>query len=221
MREAEIPSYAFPAPIFHAPIRPNFTTTFNGKNLVCLPSTTSGAKFTSVYEAIGDLPALSCGEKGLPMKAYPCDPFCDYQKAMRRGSSGIYNHESPKLSSVNIERMKYIRPGGNWTDIPFDMLPKGMQKAKRTDHTKRYGRVTKEGLASTILTKCDPHWGAYIHYEQNRSFTVREAARIQSFPDHFIFSGTMAEQFAQVGNAVPPLLAQAIGHSLRSLLTSI
>ena len=115
--------------------------------------------------------------------------------------------------------MKYIKPGGNWTDIPFEILPKGMQKARRSDHTKRYGRVTKNGLASTILTKCDPHWGAYIHYEQDRAVTVREAARIQSFPDHFVFEGTVAEQFAQVGNAVPPLLAKAVGNSIRNILT--
>ena len=76
----------------------------------------------------------------------------------------------------------------------------------------------KELANGTILTKCDPHWGAFFHYEQNRSFTVREAARLQSFPDHFIFTGNMAEQFAQVGNAVPPLLAQAVGLSLKSVL---
>ena len=129
--------------------------------------------------------------------------------------------ENIEQTTVNIERMKFIPPGGNWTDIPADMLPEGMKKARRSDHTKRYGRVTKDGLASTILTKCDPHWGAYIHYDQNRSFTVREAARIQSFPDHFIFYGTLAEQFAQVGNAVPPLLAKAIGTSIINVLTTI
>lgn len=218
VRGAELPSSAFPEPIYHAPIHPNFTTIFDGKNLVSLPSPTTEAKFTSVYEAIGDLPALVCGEKGASIKEYACEPFCDYQRAMRHGSAGVYNHESPKLAQINIERMKYIKPGGNWTDIPFDMLPKGMQRARRSDHTKRYGRVTKDGLASTILTKCDPHWGAYIHYEQNRSFTVREAARIQSFPDHFVFGGTIAEQFAQVGNAVPPLLAKAVGLSIKTIL---
>lgn len=218
VRGSELPYTAFPEPIYHAPIRPNFTTTFNGKDLVSQPSSTTEAKFTSVHEAIGDLPALECGERGNAIKDYTCEPFCEYQKAMRQGSSGVYNHESPKLAHINIERMKFIKPGGNWTDIPFEMLPKGMQKARRSDHTKRYGRVQKDGLASTILTKCDPHWGAYIHYGQNRSFTVREAARIQSFPDHFVFSGTMAEQFAQVGNAVPPLLAKAIGLSIQTIL---
>lgn len=218
VRGAELPPSAFPTPIYHAPIKPNFTTTFNGKMLVSMPTSATEAKFTSVYEAIGDLPVLACGEKGEAIKEYTCEPFSDFQKAMRRGSVGVLNHESPKLAKINVERMKYIKPGGNWTDIPFEMLPKGMQKARRSDHTKRYGRVTKDGLASTILTKCDPHWGAYIHYEQDRSFTVREAARIQSFPDHFVFGGTIAEQFAQVGNAVPPLLAKAVGNSIQTIL---
>lgn len=221
IRGNELPSTAFPVPIYHAPIRPNFTTTFNGKDLVPMPSAMTEAKFTSVYEAIGDLPPLESGEKGETIKEYACEPFCDFQRAMRQGSSGVFNHEAPKLANINIERMRHIKPGGNWTDIPFELLPKGMQQARRSDHTKRYGRVTKEGLASTILTKCDPHWGAYIHYEQNRSFTVREAARIQSFPDHFIFGGTIAEQFAQVGNAVPPLLAKAIGHSIQSIFNKV
>ncbi len=217
-RGAELPEDAFPSPMFHAPIRPNFTSTFDGRNLVCSPSPNTDARFTTVYEAIGDLPRLRCGERGEPVKEYACEPFSDFQRALRTGSSGVYNHESPSLSKQNIERMSYIKPGGNWTDIPFDLLPKGMQRARKSDHTKRYGRVEKDGLASTILTKCDPHWGAFIHYDQDRSFTVREAARIQSFPDHYIFNGSLAEQFAQVGNAVPPLLAKAIGECLYTIV---
>ena len=172
----------------------------------------------TVKEAIGDLPVLVSGEKGPEVKEYRCDAFCDYQKRARLGSIGVLNHEAPQLSPINLKRLEYIKPGGNWTDIPDELLPSGMRKARKSDHTKRYGRVTPNGLASTILTKCDPHWGAYFHYEQDRSFTVREAARLQSFPDHFVFTGNIAEQFAQVGNAVPPLLAQAVGTSLKTIL---
>lgn len=218
LRGKILPSVAFPEPIYHAPIRPNFTTTFDGQMLVKLPAPEVSAAFTTVKEAIGDLPPLMCGERGEEVKEYISEPFCDYQRRLRVGSPGVYNHEAPRLSKINLERLKHIRPGGNWTDIPDDLLPKGMKRANRGDHTKRYGRVTADGLASTILTKCDPHWGAYFHYEQERSFTVREAARIQSFPDHYIFTGTMAEQFAQVGNAVPPLLAEAVGLTLKSIL---
>lgn len=218
LRGKNIPSHAFPDPICHAPIKPNFTTMFDGHSLLKEPSSESVTSFVTVKEAIGDLPPLKCGEQGKKIKEYACNPFCEYQKRARIGSPGVLNHESVALSSINLQRLKYIKPGGNWTDIPYDLLPKGMQKAKQGNHTKRYGRVEANGLASTILTKCDPHWGAFIHYEQDRSFTVREAARIQSFPDHFIFTGNQSQQFAQVGNAVPPLLAEAVGKSIRSIL---
>lgn len=218
LRGKEVPIDAFPTPLFHAPIRPNFTTTFDGKQLVKLPTSESLAKFITVEEAIGDLPPLKCGEKGEAVKDYFTAPQCGYQQMMRMGSGGVYNHESPRLSETNLQRLKHIKPGGNWTDIPYELLPKGMQRARKSDHTMRYGRVRPDGLASTILTKCDLHWGAYFHYSQDRSFTVREAARIQSFPDHYVFCGSMAEQFTQVGNAVPPLLAKAIGLSIINLL---
>lgn len=218
LRGRDLPSFAFPEPVYHAPIRPNFTSTFDGQTLVKLPPETASAKFTTVAQAISDLPVLVAGEKGEKIKPYRTDPQCDYQRKMRIGSAGVYNHEAPKLSKINFERLKYIKPGGNWTDIPFDLLPKGMKLARKTDHTKRYGRPEPDGLASTILTKCDPHWGAYFHYEQDRTFTVREAARLQSFPDHYVFLGSVQEQYAQVGNAVPPLLAEAVGLSIKSIL---
>ncbi len=96
----------------------------------------------------------------------------------------------------------------------MDLLPEGMKKAKRSDHTKRYGRPRKTDLSCTILTKCDVHWGAYIHPEQDRSLSVREAARLQSFPDTFEFLGSRTEQYVQVGNAVPPLLGKAVAQAL-------
>lgn len=218
VRGRQLPANAFPEPTRHAPIKPNFASTFDGKLLVKLPSSEAVTAFTTVEQAIGDLPPLKSGEKGAEVKEYASVPTCDYQRKMRAGSAGVYNHEAPRLSKINLERLKYIKPGGNWTDIPTELLPKGMQRAHKGDHTKRYGRVTPDGLASTILTKCDPHWGAFFHYSQDRSFTVREAARIQSFPDHYIFTGSQAEQFAQVGNAVPPMLAEAVGLAIASIL---
>lgn len=218
VRGKKLPESAFPEPVYHAPIHANFTSTFDGQSIIQIPSCEAKLDFITVHEAIGDLPPLESGEKGTLVKEYRCKPFCDYQRIMREESKGVFNHEAPRLSPVNLERLKYIKPGGNWTDIPDELLPAGMKRARKSDHTKRYGRVMPNGLASTILTKCDPHWGAFFHYEQNRSFTVREAARLQSFPDRFVFTGNRAEQYAQVGNAVPPLLARAVGASLKSLL---
>lgn len=109
--------------------------------LVKLPSPEASAKFTTVQEAIGDLPPLKCGERGPEVKEYICEPMCDYQRRARIGSCGIYNHEAPRLSKENQERLKYIKPGGNWTDIPDELLPKGRKRARKSDHTKRYGVV--------------------------------------------------------------------------------
>lgn len=208
----------FPDPVYHAPIRVNFTSHFEGRNIVALPGEIELPQFISVKDAIDDLPVLRNGEAGAEIKKYRTQPKNNFQRAMRAGSNGVVNHEAARLSMINMERLAYIPPGGNWTDIPPHLLPKGMQRARRSDHTKRYGRVDPNGLASTILTKCDPHWGAYFHYSQDRAFTVREAARIQTFPDTFHFAGSRVEQYEQVGNAVPPLLAAAIGRSLSGAL---
>lgn len=221
LRGKELPRCAFPEPVCHAPIRPNFTATFDGHSLLKIPSADIPGNFVSVKDAIGDLPPVRAGERGAECKDYLFAPKCDFQRAVRCGSTGVYNHEAPRLSPINLQRLQYIRPGGNWTDIPHDLLPRGMKLARRSDHTKRYGRLSPDGLASTILTKCDPHWGAYFHYAQDRSLTVREAARCQSFPDHYIFYGSQQEQFAQVGNAVPPLLAKAVGVALKAVLDEV
>ncbi|WP_417519890.1 DNA cytosine methyltransferase [Minwuia sp.] len=171
--------------------------------------------FTTIKDAIGDLPALSNGEKPGVMP-YGRAAIGPYQKALRNGSNAVYNHAAPRLAPINIERMKHIPPGGSWRDIPVELLPKGMKKARRCDHTKRYGRMTWDGLSCTVLTKCDLHWGAFIHPDQDRVITVREAARIQSFPDWFQFEGSRTEQYVQVGNAVPPILGRSIGKAIRT-----
>ncbi len=175
--------------------------------------------FVTVGEAISDLPPLTIGGGSEDPTPYLSEPSGEYQRRMRDGSPGVTNHIAPALGDINVRRMKHIPQGGSWRDIPFPLLPAGMKLAKRSDHTKRYGRLHPKGLSSTILTKCDLHWGAYIHPEQDRTLTVREAARFQSFPDWFQFEGSRVEQYRQVGNAVPPLLAQAIAHSVGEMLS--
>lgn len=185
--------------------------------------THDGAKrqFTTVWDAIGDLPPVSDQwefEHGAWYAGAPCN---EYQKLMRKNSKIVENHYGPRLGKANLERIKFIPQGGSWRDVPVELLPAGMQKAKRSDHTKRYGRPRKTDLSCTILTKCDIHWGAYIHPEQDRAFTVREAARLQSFPDDFVFYGSMTEQFVQIGNAVPPLMAKALATKIVEIETQM
>lgn len=179
-----------------------------------LPTHGSGKlPFVTVGEALNDLPELKNGEDPGP-QMYRTAALARYQEKMRGKSALVQNHAAPRLAQINIERMKYIRQGGSWRDVPVNLLPRGMQRARRCDHTKRYGRLHPEGLSGTILTKCDIHWGAFIHPTQDRSLTVREAARLQSFPDWFAFSGPRTEQFIQVGNAVPPLVGEKIAQAV-------
>jgi len=174
-------------------------------------------RYVPVEAAIGDLPRLIPGEGSEEMQ-YPGPPHSEFASVMRQDSCLVKNHFAPKIAAINIERLRYIKPGGSWRDLPFELLPEGMKRARRSDHTRRYGRLRADRLAGTVMTKMDPHWGPAFHYEQDRTLTVREAARLQSFPDHYTFSGARVSQYQQVGNAVPVLMAEAIGKELmRSL----
>lgn len=176
--------------------------------------------YVTIWDAISDLPPLENGEAPEGPLKYGTEPQNDYQRYLRGNRTCVSNHAAARLSAINLKRMKYIPEGGSWRDIPFDLLPAGMKRARRCDHTKRYGRPFRDSLSSTILTKCDLHWGAFIHPVQDRIFTVREAARLQSFPDWFEFAGPRTEQYVQVGNAVPPLLAKQVGLALISAVAT-
>ncbi len=171
----------------------------------------------TVGEAIGDLPRIAMGE-GAETVGYTMPATSDYARKMRNPDGVTFNHFGAKLAKQNIERMKYVKPGGSWRDIPHKLLPKGMQRARKSDHTKRYGRLRNDGLAGTVMTKCDPHWGTVFLPDQERSLTVREAARFQSFPDTYRFIGPRVSQYEQVGNAVPVLMARAIALQIRAHL---
>ena len=176
-----------------------------------------------VEEAIGDLPRLSNGGGTAQPVPYPSRDEAGpsaFAERMRGGSRSVANHWARALFPPNTERVKHIPEAGDWRDIPHELLPPGMQKALRKDHTTRYGRLGRRELAGTLLTKPDPHWGTFIHYDvkQQRLITVREAARFQSFPDTHRFFGAQVDQYRLCGNAVPPLLAEAIARSVRGVL---
>lgn len=179
-----------------------------GGNELCPPVT--------VQDAIGDLPPIESGA-GEDEMDYVNPPETDYQIQIR-DSDRLFNHECANLADVNMQRIQYVKPGGSWRDIPHDLLPEGMKRARRSDHTRRYGRLDPNDVSGTILTKCDPHWGTVVHYNQDRIISVREAARIQSFPDSFRFLGPKVEMYRCVGNAVPPLMAFAIAKHIQKLL---
>ena len=207
----------FPKPEYYATAVANF----QGSRELCYNLTPQEGLYlkpkTTVWDAIGDLPEIHGGEKSGTYQ-YAIAPTSEYQQYARNGSEIITSHFCARLSKINLERLKFIPQGGNWTNIPFELLPKGMQRARKSDHTKRYGRLDPNEMCSTIMTKCDPHWGSFFHPTQPRTLSVREAARIQSFPDKYFFTGNITEQYAQVGNAVPPLLARAVGKAIINML---
>jgi DNA (cytosine-5)-methyltransferase 1 len=174
---------------------------------------------TTVYQAISDLPALGSAE-GADEMEYSGEPLTAYQRELRINSPKLWNHWASTVHPINLERMRHVGPGGSWRDIPFDLLPEGMKRAQRSSHTRRYGRLDPEGLSSTIMARCNPHYGSFFHYSEDRLISVREAARLQSFPDRFRFRGTILQQYRQVGNAVPPLLARALGRQIVAALGS-
>jgi DNA (cytosine-5)-methyltransferase 1 len=214
------PLIQFPVPSHKAFGRANFTTKLQGQRVIFEEGKLSELEllpFVNVWDAISDLPQIENGGGASAMK-YQLPAASKYQHTLRQGAKTLYNHQAARLGEINLKRSKYIPAGGSWRDIPFDLLPEGMKRARRSDHTKRYGRLHPSQLGSTVLTKCDPHWGTYIHPTQDRVISVREAARIQSFPDTIRFMGSVTEQYEQVGNAVPPMFAASIGERQRQIL---
>jgi DNA (cytosine-5)-methyltransferase 1 len=102
--------------------------------------------FLTVWDSISDLPKLNNREGGEEFK-YPIKPQNQFQQKIRDQSSMIFNHVAPTLGQINLERLKHIPEGGSWRDIPNHLLPDDIKRAKRSDHTKRYGRLSKNGFA--------------------------------------------------------------------------
>jgi DNA-cytosine methyltransferase len=158
---------------------------------------------TTVWDAISDLPDIGAGE-GQTVMDYDSSPINDYQKLMRRDSEHVLNHQSTPHSDEALKRIKLIEQGQNFRNLPKELQTKSV-------HSGAYGRLETDNLSPTITTRFDtPSTGRVIHPIRHRTLTVREAARIQSFPDKHQFLGSRTSQGKQVGNAVPPLVAKEI-----------
>lgn len=141
-------------------------------------------KIISVKEAIGDLPKINSGE-----------------------NSTFPNHIAMSHSKQMLEKMKFVKDGGNKNDIPIDIRP-------RSGDARKYIRYDSQKVSIPITGDMRK----VFHYEQNRALTARELARLQSFPDDFIFYGNSIDIQQQIGNAVPPLLAKKIAFCVKNFL---
>lgn len=159
----------------------------------------------SVWDAISNMPVPT--NDGVCGNVVSCSV---YQKYLASDSQQLKNNYATKHSKLAIERMKKIQPGNNWTSLDEEI---------HSVHSGSYGRLERDGVAPTITTRFDtPSGGCFIHPIFDRTLTAREAARIQSFPDDFIFSGNKSSVCRQIGNAVPPKLAFFISRAVRRLL---
>lgn len=170
----------------------------------------------SVGEAISDLPRIPMGGGGSNVQDYTTEPKTAYQKFARTAcgkSEKLYNHIATKSTEKIVERFQYIKPGENWKSIPRHL----MRNYKQIDvtHSSIYRRLKSRDPSVTISNFRKM---MLIHPSQNRLISVREAARIQSFPDSYIFQGTISFMQEQVGDAVPVLLAKKVATEVSKIL---
>ena len=163
----------------------------------------------TIWDAISDLAYLNSGE-GEEKQSYKYEPQSQYQRKLRENSDYLYNHVATKHSNLALERLKLIPPNMGKEVLPPEHRTKSI-------YSGTWSRMLKDDVSVTITTRFDtPSYGRFTHPFLDRAITVREAARIQSFPDTFVFYGNKGSQMKQVGNAVPPLLAKAIADVIMS-----
>ncbi len=153
-------------------------------------------------DAIGDLPSRK-DDLGTEVDHYDAEPQNDYQRLMRAGASKLWNHVATNHTEHVKSVIRQVPPGGNYKD-----LPPGVGDSRKFHVA--WTRYHPDRPSNTIDTGHRNHF----HYEYDRVPTIREFARLQSFPDDFVFTGTKTQQNRQVGNAVPPLLGQALAEQL-------
>lgn len=179
----------------------------------------------TVNEAISDLPIIEAGEGNDKMN-YPMNAQNDYQLFMRKKTRVVYNHIAMKHTKRLIERFKAIQPGKNLIDVweTHGAVQRGNPTQKSVvKFSQNNLRLISDKPAPTVAASFQSN---FIHPFLNRNFTAREGARLQSFPDDFVFEGMRTKmswekglsQYQQIGNAVPPLLAFEIAKTLKNLL---
>lgn len=176
-----------------------------GERPLSMPSATHGTPerpCLTLMEAISDLPPLNPGEEG---KKYLCEPQNEYQRLMREAGGPLTDHRCSKYGEHMQRVMSHVPEGGSIMDVPEELRPKGYFK-------NTYARLLPDAPSPTITRNFGtPSSSRCIHPHQNRALSTREGARIQGFPDHYRFHGGKGSKNLQIGNAVPPALAFALG----------
>jgi DNA (cytosine-5)-methyltransferase 1 len=161
--------------------------------------------------AISDLPSLGDTTGSPEMRAGT--PRTDFQRQARVGMNGndvVWDHVTRPVRADDREAFRLMKPGTRYSD-----LPKRLRRYRADIFDDKYNRLNWDDVCRSITAHIakDGYW--YIHPSEQRTLTVREAARVQTFPDRFRFAGSRSHAFRQIGNAVPPVLAEAVGRELR------
>jgi DNA (cytosine-5)-methyltransferase 1 len=175
-------------------------------------------KSVTLKDAIGDLPRVGAAHRKLSIKYEK--PKSPLQKRLRRDvpkaeQNIVTDHVTRDVREDDAEAFSLLKPGQTYKD-----LPERLQRYRSDIFDDKYKRLKWGEVSRTITAHIakDGYW--YIHPSQNRTLSIREAARIQTFPDWFRFAGHPSFQYKQIGNAVPPLLAEAVGKSIVAFLST-
>lgn len=180
----------------------------------CFPEPTYGSKdglkpFVTLMDAIGDLPELSSGQS---VCHYGMPPQNDYQRKMRGDSEELLYHDASNYGERMNRILASIPPGGSINDLPEDLRPKAA-------FGNTYARLLPDRPSPTITRNFGtPSSSRCVHPFQNRALSTREGARLQGFPDNYRFFGGKQLKNLQIGNAVPPLLAEAVAVEIAKAL---
>lgn len=171
-------------------------------------------KHVSCWEAIADLPRLEGVSE--PVTKYAATTKTPIMNHLRQGAGReVADHEALVLSDDTLKIVRQVPQGGTWRDINFADLPERFGGMRRTDSTNLFGRLDPQRPAYTINTQfMNVTTGCYTHPFEDRALSVREGARLQTFPDHYQFVGSVTSRARQIGNAVPPLMGSVLGAAI-------
>jgi DNA (cytosine-5)-methyltransferase 1 len=179
---------------------------------------------TTVWNAIGDLPRVEGGWRPIGGEngwAEYGRPLTSFQRRMREGTAEgdtakVFDHITRPVREDDKRVFQFMSSTTRYSDLPPEM-----RRYRHDIFSDKYKRLDEDGLSRTITAHIakDGYW--YIHPRQNRTLTVREAARLQTFPDCFRFAGPPSAAFRQIGNAVPPAVGEQLGRAIRASLDAL